>query len=98
MRGFKTVAALAKAGKLDLNSLYGYLGLKKAPLTKNGNWKGSALRLAKTLRLPPDSLFPEPHLQEALARNTGVFEIRSDELRLLVAPEPVHAREGHMRA
>ncbi len=94
MRGFKTARALADASGTG-QAIYYYLTLSRAPIGSRG-WKQSALLIAKTLRLPPDSLFPEQHLEQVLAHNSGEFEISAADLRLMLAPEPPQTPEEHM--
>jgi RNA polymerase sigma factor (sigma-70 family) len=68
------------------HSLCGYLSLRHVPLTKKGKWKDSALKIAHALRLPPDSLFPEQHLSQALKRSSGELTVSAEEIRERLAP------------
>lgn len=85
-RGYRTVTAFSAACGVHVTTLSEYLGLRRAPIRKTGEWNESALRMARSLRLPPDSLFPEQHLEQALVRNSGELEVSGDELRAMLAP------------
>jgi RNA polymerase sigma factor (sigma-70 family) len=85
MRGFRSLKQLSVAAGISYQSLLKYFSLQKAPITKSGGWARNALALAKTLRLPPDSLFPEHHLDKALAKSSGEIEVSRDELMLMMA-------------
>jgi RNA polymerase sigma factor (sigma-70 family) len=84
-RGFRTLKQLSVAAGISYQSVIRYFSLTKAPLTKTGNWAPSALALAKALRLPPDSLFPQQHLDTVLAKNSGEMEVSREELMLMVS-------------
>lgn len=91
MRGFKSAKAFAEATGFGYPTLCAYLALRYVPICKTG-WKRSALALAKLLRLPPDSLFPEQHLEHALAKSRGEIEVSREDLCLMLAgPEPSDA-------
>ena len=84
-RGFQSAMAFAEATKFNYSTLCSYLGLRRAPISKTGHWHDSALVLAKLLHLPPDSLFPEQHLEQALSRSRGEVEVSREELCLMLA-------------
>jgi lambda repressor-like predicted transcriptional regulator len=63
--------------------IYRFLALSLPPLL-NGKWRNAALKIAEVLRLPPDSLWPEEHLDRALARSTGELEVSRDEMQMLL--------------
>lgn len=80
VRGFGSVAELARACKIPVTFLYSLFTLKAIPLTKDGNWKPNVLKLAEMLQLPPDCLFPEQHVEAALPRNSFEVEATPSEL------------------
>lgn len=84
MRGYKSVSAFAKDVGLHASALYCYFNLRRAPIYKSGRWSETVLRMAKVLRLPPDSLFPLQHLEQALEHNSGELEVSKEELSLLL--------------
>jgi hypothetical protein len=90
VRGFKSAVQLARASGVSNTSVYKYLALILVPLSKTGAWVPSVLAIAKTLRMPPESLFPEQHLDRALARGSGELEVNADDLLMLTQP-PVEA-------
>jgi hypothetical protein len=86
-RGFKSGHAFALACEISPTQLGKYLGLKLPPLTKLGRWAPSVEAMAHVLRLPPEFLFPEQHLTQALKRSTGEFEMSREEVQLFLAHE-----------
>lgn len=84
MRGFLNAHQFCLKTRMQHNTVGEYLSLKKTPISRSGEWKPSALALAKHLQLPPESLFPEQHLQHALAKANGEIEISHDEVLALV--------------
>jgi RNA polymerase sigma factor (sigma-70 family) len=87
MRGYRSATQFAMATKdISPNTICDYLALRRAPLNKKGNWNKSALAMARTLRLPVDSLFPQNHLDAILRKNSGEFEASREELVQLVSP------------
>ena len=92
MRGYKTFVGFAKTHGIALVTLYKYLSLKLAPLKKSGEWSGTALKIARALRLPPESLFPEQHLTQALAKTSGEFGVTAEDLQCMIenrtSPDP----------
>src|SRR5436190_5514677 len=87
MRGHKTAAAFAEASKVTPTTVGKYLALTFAPINNKGEWKQSALQMATALRLPPDSLFPEQHLDRVFAKTSGELELSKEEVAALIAPE-----------
>lgn len=88
MRGFKTPKAFCAATGFCYSTILKYLGLRRAPIGRQtGDWKPAALALAKHLRLPPDSLFPEQHLEHALSRSRGEIEMSREDLCLMLAAQ-----------
>lgn len=88
MRGFKNASQFCKACGIHQTIVGKYLSLTTAPINKKGSWMQSALAMAKALRLPPDSLFPEQHLTKALARASGEFEISREDIVMMLSPDP----------
>lgn len=87
MRGFRTPKAFCAATGFCYARILDYLSLRSAPIRKKGDWKPAALALAKHLRLPPDSLFPEQHLEHALSRSRGEIEMSREDLCLMLAAQ-----------
>ena len=84
-RGYKSASAFALACGISPTSIGKYLGLQLPALTKTGRWAPSVEKMAHHLRLPPEFLFPEQHLTQALKRSTGEFEMSRDEVQLFLA-------------
>jgi RNA polymerase sigma factor (sigma-70 family) len=94
MRGYRTMKKFSEDAGFAISLLYRYLSLTRAPINKKGEWFDSVLKMSALLRLPPESLFPEQHLDRALAKNNGEFEITFDEVRALVTQEPVDPEQA----
>lgn len=96
MRGFKNVRRFCAETGCCESMLGKYLSLQSTPLNSRGDWKASALALARHLRLPPDALFPEQHLDRALAKASGEVEVSRAEIAALVEhndPDEAENRE-----
>lgn len=84
---FKTAKALADAAGCTYQVLIDYLALRRAPIGRRGQWSENAILIAGALKLPPDCLWPEQHLEKALKRARGEVEMSADEIKQIVAPE-----------
>jgi RNA polymerase sigma factor (sigma-70 family) len=89
---FTTIKGFCEASGINQSIVYKYLALRLAPISKTGKWKPSALKMGRCLRLPPDCLFPEIHLQNVLARSSGELDVSREEIELMIeqqgAPSP----------
>jgi len=94
-RGYKSANAFALACGVSATQVGKFLMLKLAPLTKTGKWAPSVELMAHTLRLPPEFLFPEQHLTQALKRSTGEFELARDDVQFFLTQE-VENPEQHL--
>jgi RNA polymerase sigma factor (sigma-70 family) len=86
MRTSMNLTKFCEVHGLSYTTTCAYLALRYVPLTKTGKWKDSVLKLAHALRLPPDSLFPEQHLSQALKRSTGELNFSEADIRERLAP------------
>ena len=80
VEGYDSAAALARAAKVSLTTVYHYLNLKLAPYGPDGTLRPSIERLAKTLRRLPEDLFPAPFLRRALETNKVTRDRKSTRL------------------
>ncbi len=65
----ETASALGRVTGLSPSVIGEYLNLKMPPINIRGEWRTAVLTMAKSLRVPPEMLFPEQHLTKALKRN-----------------------------
>lgn len=65
----ETASALGRVTGLSPSVIGEYLNLKTPPINIRGEWRTAVLTMAKSLRVPPEMLFPEQHLTKALKRN-----------------------------
>ena len=82
-KGLFTGADLCRACGVRQTTIGHYLNLKMPALTKAGEWRASILIISECLGVPPASLFPQQHIDEALAKNTASFECSFDDLAAL---------------
>jgi RNA polymerase sigma factor (sigma-70 family) len=97
MRGFQNARQFCLKTGMPQTEVGKYLSLTRAPINRRGEWNKSALKLAQHLRLPPDSLFPEQHLERALAKASGEIEVSSEEVSLLIENESETSSEERER-
>lgn len=86
MRGHKSIKQFCEAYDLPYGSIARYFALTLAPMNKKGNWSQTVLKLSHVLHLPPESLFPEQHLDRALKRASGELSFTADDVRALLMP------------
>jgi len=102
--GMETAADLWRASGVDKNTIGKYLALKRSPLKTNGEWKGSALKIADALRVLPEDLFPRRHLWEVLKTNSKEVEMTFEQLsspdafNYLPTPEEIISSKDHKHA
>jgi hypothetical protein len=83
--GFDNINHLATAIGMNSATLYGLASLKKAPMTKRGEWRKPVRRVAKKLGCKCDDLFPHQHVWDPLLKNTASFEVSLDEMERLTS-------------
>jgi len=82
--GIKTAADLSRLCGVTQTIIGGYLNLERIPIKKNGGWKESILKISTALKVTPEMLFPEQHIDTALGRNHGEAEISLGYLKQIV--------------
>lgn len=78
----ESYAAFCRKRALPYPRVIEYLGMKRSPVTKDGEWSDAALDLATAVHLEPEEIWPEA-MRVALSRNTGEFTVGLDEARCL---------------
>ena len=96
LNGYKTAASLGRATGISQGVIGLYLGLKAAPLTKQGKWKDSIVTLANFLKVTPDMMFPEQHLAHALGGNAVEIAVSLEEIKLLSGDRHTQSPEQDM--
>lgn len=86
MRGYKTAADLSRASGINPGQIGRYLSLLMVPM-RGGTWTNLFLQLAAFLKVPPECLYPEQHLERALRKSSGEFEVTREEIALLTGQE-----------
>jgi hypothetical protein len=89
MRGYRTATALSKASGVQPNTIGAFLRMRELPIksSRGSKWKESTVKLAKFLRVPPESMFPEQHLTEVLQKGSGEMEVSREEMVAICSPE-----------
>ena len=81
--GMKTAAALHRASGVDQSAIGRYLNLLQSPWTENNRWSTSILKIAKTLKVVPEMLFPEQHILKPLEKNRAEIEMDLEDMEQL---------------
>ncbi len=92
-----TIAVTAENAGISVGVIYRFLALRETPLRKNGEWRLSTIKLANALRYPPGSLWPEQHLEHALAKCFGELEVSGDEVHLLISTKTPQTPEDELQ-
>jgi hypothetical protein len=89
MNRHASVAEFCRTHQLEQNQVGALIGLKLSPLNKYNEWRTIALRVADSLGVIVDDLFPE-HLRLRLEKTSAALEIDASELnRLLDSRDPL---------
>ena len=81
LNGFENAAQLSRVCKVGQQCIGRFLNLKYPPLTKKGKWLRSIIKIANTLKVAPDLLFPQQHLTKILERNTSEVFLSLEEIK-----------------
>lgn len=99
--GFQSMVEVARHAGVRADSVREYMALKRAPFDRQGNLREDIVRIAHSLGVHPEDLFPPQHLRKALRSSTAEREVNLDELEVLAAgPETPEAafQLGEQRA
>lgn len=84
INGMETAADLSRATGLNQSTIGDYLNLKRSALTLRGGWRLSVLKIAETLKVIPEMLFPEQHYATPLEKNSAEIELSSNDVYALM--------------
>jgi len=83
--GIETAAQLSRLADVTQGLIGGYLNLKEVPISKTtGMWRPSVLKIAESLKVLPDMLFPERHITKALKTNKVEGQVSFDDIGNLI--------------
>lgn len=83
--GIETAAQLSRLADVTQGLIGGYLNLKEVPISKTtGMWRPSVLKIAESLKVLPDMLFPERHTTKALKTNKVEGQVSFDDIGNLI--------------
>jgi RNA polymerase sigma factor (sigma-70 family) len=104
--GYKSVAEFSRACGVNQVTIGDFLNLKKAPLTKDGDFSSAAQRIGDFLGLLPEDLWSQEQLLFVLPTNKSHFNLSHKEMvlalsrhagELLEAPDPATGLENEDR-
>jgi RNA polymerase sigma factor (sigma-70 family) len=82
--GLDTGADLSRLSNVSEGEIGLYLNLKKVPIKKSGEWRISVLKIADSLRVLPDMLFPKQHITKALQTNQVEGQVSFEDIGHLI--------------
>lgn len=85
--GFKSAKAFSEACGVSYSTVIRYLNLTLAPIDKSDNWRPSVDKIAATLLVPPNDLFPQNFLNTAFAKNRVTRDVTEFELAGIAADQ-----------
>lgn len=90
-QGFTSVAAFCDHYRIAASLVGLYINQKINPFTKSGAWRGSVMKLAALLQVPPEALFSDEQLNP-LENNKAEIEVDFADIRPLLEesyPDPL---------
>jgi len=81
--GMKTAADLYRACGVNQGTIGKYLNLLQSPWSERNNWSAAVLKIAKTLKVVPEMLFPEQHILKPLEKNRAEIEMDLEDMEQL---------------
>lgn len=72
--GHDTIAAFARASKIQQSIISAYITFRETPKRPGGQWRESFLKIAEALRCLPEDICPPQHLDKGLKKNKASFE------------------------
>jgi RNA polymerase sigma factor (sigma-70 family) len=85
--GFRNAAELSRASNVTQSIIGQFLNLKKPIYNKDGSIKKNVLKIAATLKVLPENLFPPQHLIDPLENNIAFAEANYAEIQQITAPQ-----------
>jgi RNA polymerase sigma factor (sigma-70 family) len=95
--GYTSIQAMCLEHKLRLDIVYKLVNMKMSPLSNDGKWSNTALKLADALNVLPDDLFSERQKTVTLKTNEGHRDVTESELAAIAIENEWNARLEDMR-
>jgi RNA polymerase sigma factor (sigma-70 family) len=95
--GYTSVQAMCLEHKLRLDIVYKLVNMKMSPLSNDGRWHSTTLKLADALNVLPDDLFSERQKTVTLKTNEGQRDVTESELAAIAIENEWNARLEDMR-
>jgi RNA polymerase sigma factor (sigma-70 family) len=95
--GYTSIQAMCLEHKLRLDIVYKLVNMKMSPLSNDGKWSNTALKLADALNVLPDDLFSERQKTVTLKTNEGHRDVTESELAAIAAEQNWNERLEDMR-
>jgi len=95
--GYTSILAMCQEHKLRLDVVYKLVNMKMSPLSNDGKWSSTSLKLADALNVLPDDLFSERQKTVTLKTNEGHRDVTESELAAIAAEHDWNERLEDMR-
>lgn len=95
--GYTSIQAMCLEHKLRLDVVYKLVNMKMSPLSNDGKWSSTSLKLADALNVLPDDLFSERQKTVTLKTNEGHRDVTESELAAIAAEHDWNERLEDMR-
>lgn len=95
--GYTSIQAMCLEHKLQLGVVYKLVNMKMSPLSNDGKWSSTSLKLADALNVLPDDLFSERQKTVTLKTNEGHRDVTESELAAIAAEHDWNERLEDMR-
>ena len=95
--GYTSILAMCQEHKLRIDIVYKLVNMKMSPLSNDGKWSSTALKLADALNVLPDDLFSERQKTVTLKTNEGHRDVTESELAAIAAEHDWNERLEDMR-
>ncbi len=95
--GYTSIQAMCLEHKLQLGVVYKLVNMKMSPLSNDGKWSSTSLKLADALNVLPDDLFSERQKTVTLKTNVGHRDVTESELAAIAAEHDWNERLEDMR-
>jgi RNA polymerase sigma factor (sigma-70 family) len=95
--GYTSILAMCQEHKLRIDVVYKLVNMKMSPLSNDGKWSSTALKLADALNVLPDDLFSERQKTVTLKTNEGHRDVTESELAAIAVEHDWNERLEDMR-
>ena len=95
--GYTSVIGMCQEHKLRPDIVYKLVNMKMSPLSNDGKWHTTTIKLADALNVLPDELFSERQKTVTLETNEGYKDVTESEMAQIAAEQNWNERLEDMR-